>query len=125
MAAAYRVGLAAALSAWPVLLGRAIFYGVCLMVLVAFWDKVGSQRLAGTLAVRLHGDLPSVQWVVTGYLLALAAVLPLAGWICDRLGARHVVANHADTVWEVEAGDDAPLADIDTPADLAQFVRRP
>jgi ABC-2 type transport system permease protein len=53
MAAAYRVGLASALAAWPVLLGRAIFYGVCLMVLVAFWDKVGAQRLAGTLAVRL------------------------------------------------------------------------
>jgi ABC-2 type transport system permease protein len=53
MAAAYRVGLASALAAWPVLLGRAIFYGVCLMVLVTFWDKVGAQRLAGTLAVRL------------------------------------------------------------------------
>jgi len=53
MSAAYRVGLAAALAAWPVLLGRAIFYGVCLMVLIAFWDKVGAQRLAGTLAVRL------------------------------------------------------------------------
>jgi ABC-2 type transport system permease protein len=53
MVAAYRIGLASALTAWPVLLGRAIFYGVCLMVLVAFWDKVGAQRLAGTLAVRL------------------------------------------------------------------------
>jgi len=53
MGAAYRVGLASAVAAWPVLLGRAIFYGVCLMVLVAFWDKVGSQRLAGTLAMRL------------------------------------------------------------------------
>jgi ABC-2 type transport system permease protein len=53
MGAAYRIGLASALAAWPVLLGRAIFYGVCLMVLVAFWDKVGAQRLAGTLAVRL------------------------------------------------------------------------
>ena len=32
-----------------------------------------------TLAVRLSGDLASVQWVVTGYLLALVGVLPLAG----------------------------------------------
>jgi hypothetical protein len=53
MAAAYRVGLAASLAAWPVLLGRAIFYGVCLMVLVAFWDKVAAARLPGTLATRL------------------------------------------------------------------------
>jgi ABC-2 type transport system permease protein len=53
MGAAYRVGLASALAAWPVLLGRAIFYGVCLMVLVTFWDKVSAARLAGTLAVRL------------------------------------------------------------------------
>lgn len=53
MAAAYRIGLSAAVAATPVLVGRAIFYGVCLMVLTAFWDKVGAQRLAGTLAVRL------------------------------------------------------------------------
>jgi EmrB/QacA subfamily drug resistance transporter len=43
-----------------------------------------------TLAVRLHAGLPSVQWVVTGYLLALAAALPLAAWLCDRFGARRV-----------------------------------
>jgi len=43
-----------------------------------------------TLSVRLHSGLSSVQWVVTGYLLALAGVLPLAGWMCDRLGARRV-----------------------------------
>jgi ABC-2 type transport system permease protein len=53
MGAAYRAGLASALAAWPVLLGRAIFYGVCLMVLVSFWDKVSAARLAGTLATRL------------------------------------------------------------------------
>jgi len=52
-AAAYRVGLAAAVSQTPVLLGRAVFYGVCLMVLVAFWDKVAVHRLPGTLATRL------------------------------------------------------------------------
>jgi EmrB/QacA subfamily drug resistance transporter len=43
-----------------------------------------------TLSIRLHADLSSVQWVVTGYLLALAAALPLAAWLCDRFGARQV-----------------------------------
>jgi EmrB/QacA subfamily drug resistance transporter len=43
-----------------------------------------------TLSVRLHADLASVQWVVTGYLLALAAALPLAVWLADRFGARQV-----------------------------------
>ncbi len=43
-----------------------------------------------TLSVRLHAGLDSVQWVVTGYLLALAAALPLAGWLADRFGARRV-----------------------------------
>jgi len=51
--AAYRVGLSAAVSQGPILLGRAVFYGVCLMVLVAFWDKLASHRLPGTLAARL------------------------------------------------------------------------
>jgi EmrB/QacA subfamily drug resistance transporter len=43
-----------------------------------------------TLSVRLHADLASVQWVVTGYLLALAAALPLTGWLVERFGARRV-----------------------------------
>ena len=45
--------------------------------------------------------------------------------ISGDIGARDIVAKHTDTLWEVEAGDDAPLMDIDTPEDLAQFVRRP
>jgi len=53
LAAAYRVGLASALAAWPVLLGRAVFYGVCLTILGAFWGKVAAEHLPGTLAARL------------------------------------------------------------------------
>src|SRR5580692_4387966 len=41
-----------------------------------------------TLSVRLHVPLSSVQWVVTGYLLALAAVIPVAGWIAASFGPR-------------------------------------
>ena len=34
--------------------------------------------------------LGTLQWVVTGYLLALALMLPLSGWLVDRLGAKRV-----------------------------------
>jgi ABC-2 type transport system permease protein len=52
-AGAFRLGLAGGFAAWPALVGRVVFYAVCLMVLSAFWEKVGSARLAGTLATRL------------------------------------------------------------------------
>jgi EmrB/QacA subfamily drug resistance transporter len=38
----------------------------------------------------LHTSLDSIQWVVTGYLLALAAVIPVSGWAAKRVGARRL-----------------------------------
>src|SRR5580693_2666359 len=37
-------------------------------------------------------DVPlgTIQWVTTGYLLALALSLPLSGWLVDRVGARRI-----------------------------------
>ncbi|HVM98714.1 MAG TPA: ABC-2 family transporter protein [Caulobacteraceae bacterium] len=75
MAAAFRVGLASAVAAWPVLLGRAIFYAVCMMVLTAFWDKVGAQRLAGTFALRLPpGGLATYVGVTEWITLSVPAI---------------------------------------------------
>lgn len=37
-----------------------------------------------------NSSLPTLQWVLTGYTLAQAAVIPLAGWLSDRFGARRV-----------------------------------
>lgn len=37
-----------------------------------------------------HSTLSVVQWTFTGYTLALSAVIPLAGWMIDRFGARRV-----------------------------------
>jgi CTP:molybdopterin cytidylyltransferase MocA/xanthine/CO dehydrogenase XdhC/CoxF family maturation factor len=48
-----------------------------------------------------------------------AAIAELTG----DVGARSLMARHADQVWEVDAGDDAPLADIDTPDALAAYLR--
>jgi EmrB/QacA subfamily drug resistance transporter len=38
----------------------------------------------------LHSSIADIQWVVTGYLLSLAAVIPLTGWAARRFGAKHV-----------------------------------
>jgi len=35
-------------------------------------------------------SVTSVQWVATGYLLALAIVIPLSGWATDRFGGKRV-----------------------------------
>jgi len=43
-----------------------------------------------TLGHDLHSPISQIQWVVTGYLLALAAVIPVTGWAARRFGARQV-----------------------------------
>ncbi|ASA21346.1 MDR family MFS transporter [Paenibacillus donghaensis] len=35
-------------------------------------------------------DLKTIQWAITGYTLALAAVIPLAGYMTDRFGSKQV-----------------------------------
>jgi EmrB/QacA subfamily drug resistance transporter len=43
-----------------------------------------------TLASSFHTTLPTIQWVATGYTLALATVIPLSGWIADRFGTKRL-----------------------------------
>ncbi len=43
-----------------------------------------------TLAREMGSPLTTIQWVVSGYLLSLALVLPLSGWLVDRIGAKRV-----------------------------------
>ncbi len=43
-----------------------------------------------TLGRDLHSPIAQVQWVVTGYLLALGAVIPVTGWMARRFGAKRV-----------------------------------
>jgi EmrB/QacA subfamily drug resistance transporter len=38
----------------------------------------------------LRTSIPAVQWVLTGYMLAFATVIPLTGWAAGRFGARRV-----------------------------------
>jgi EmrB/QacA subfamily drug resistance transporter len=38
----------------------------------------------------LHATIGQIQWVVTGYMLALATVIPVTGWAARRFGAKRV-----------------------------------
>src|SRR5262249_1776753 len=48
--------------------------------------SVAMDRLGG----QFGGPVSQVQWVMTAYLLALSAVIPLTGWAADRHGGKRV-----------------------------------
>jgi EmrB/QacA subfamily drug resistance transporter len=43
-----------------------------------------------TLGRDLHASLSTIQWVATGYLVALATVIPMTGWASERFGAKRL-----------------------------------
>ena len=43
-----------------------------------------------TLARDFHASVATIQWVATGYLLALSLVIPLSGWAVERFGVRRL-----------------------------------
>src|SRR3954469_19592233 len=43
-----------------------------------------------TLAEEFDSPLATIQWVATGYTLALATVIPLTGWAADRFGTKRL-----------------------------------
>ena len=42
------------------------------------------------LALELDASAREVQWVVTGYLLAVAVAIPVSGWAGDRFGTKRI-----------------------------------
>ncbi len=43
-----------------------------------------------TLGHELHASLSTIQWVASGYLVALAVVIPMTGWASERFGAKQL-----------------------------------
>src|SRR6266511_2195892 len=43
-----------------------------------------------TLGSDFHASISTIQWVMTGYMLAFASVIPLTGWATERFGAKRV-----------------------------------
>jgi EmrB/QacA subfamily drug resistance transporter len=63
---------------------------VVLGAVMSILDTTVVNVAINTLAARFHTTLPTIQWVATGYTLALATVIPLSGWIADRFGTKRL-----------------------------------
>ncbi len=63
---------------------------VILGMIMSILDTTIVNVALDTLSKELHSSISEVQWVVTGYLLALAAVMPVTGWMARRFGAKRV-----------------------------------
>jgi len=63
---------------------------VILGMMMSILDTTIVNVALDTLGRDLHSTIAQIQWVATGYLLALAAVIPLTGWSARRFGAKRV-----------------------------------
>src|SRR5687767_6041183 len=72
---------------------RAIVAPLAAIVLgtfMAILDNTVVNVALPTLGRVFQADLRLLQWVITGYMLAQGAVIPLAGWFSDRFGAKRI-----------------------------------
>jgi EmrB/QacA subfamily drug resistance transporter len=63
---------------------------VILGMIMSILDTTIVNVALNTLGRDLHSPISQVQWVVTGYLIALGAVIPVTGWMARRYGAKQV-----------------------------------
>src|SRR3981189_2159230 len=63
---------------------------VVLGMLMSILDTTIVNVALRTLGHDLHSSISQIQWVVAGYLLSLAAVIPITGWAARRYGAKRV-----------------------------------
>jgi EmrB/QacA subfamily drug resistance transporter len=63
---------------------------VVLGAVMSILDTTVVNVAINTLARDFETTLPTIQWVVTGYTLALATVIPVTGWAADRFGTKRL-----------------------------------
>jgi EmrB/QacA subfamily drug resistance transporter len=67
-------------------LGLVVVIGIFMSIL----DTTIVNVALDTLGRDLGSPLSTIQWVTTGYLLAISLVIPVAGWATDRFGAKRL-----------------------------------
>ncbi len=67
-------------------LGGVVVVGMIMAILDATIVNVAIP----TLGSDFHTSIATIQWVLTGYLLTFASVIPLTGWAVERFGAKRI-----------------------------------
>src|SRR5215510_11445014 len=68
------------------LLGAVVVLGTIMTIL----DVTIVNVAVPTLGAEYDTSISTIQWVLTGYMLAFASVIPLTGWATERFGAKRV-----------------------------------
>jgi EmrB/QacA subfamily drug resistance transporter len=72
----------------------AYWLGAVLVALIGAFMSILDSSIVNvalpTIMVRFNAGISSAQWVATAYLLALGVVVPLSGWLGDRLGLKRL-----------------------------------
>jgi MFS family permease len=63
---------------------------VVLGIIMSILDITVVNVALRTLGEDFDTSLTTIQWVTTGYTLALATVIPLTGWAADRFGTKRL-----------------------------------
>src|SRR5829696_6535254 len=58
--------------------------------IIAILDATIVNVAISTLGREFETSISTIQWVMTGYLLAFASVIPLTGWATGRFGAKRI-----------------------------------
>jgi len=63
---------------------------VVLGAVMAILDTTVVNVALQALTLEFQTSFDTIQWVATGYMLALATVIPVTGWACDRFGTKRL-----------------------------------
>src|SRR5215213_3099117 len=63
---------------------------VVLGAVMSILDTTVVNVAINTLSREFDTPLSTIQWIVTGYTLALATVIPVTGWAADRFGTKRL-----------------------------------
>src|SRR3979411_506820 len=70
----------------PLIVAGVVLLGAIMSILDTTVVNVAIDHLA----TAFHSSLTTIQWVITGYTLGLATVLPVPGWAADRFGTKRI-----------------------------------